>query len=537
MSIFPGAPASSPSSSRSLPFLVISTGALSGLLLALGITRQSLWIDESYVAWIVARDDLLSMYRSAIALHLSDALMPFYIVGMSAWTRAFGDSELILRLANLPFAVLFAAAMTALSAHLGRRWLWLPFLASPFLVFYMNEARAYMAVISLASVATVALLLYAEGQGTPRATVAICLTSCVLAFGVHMYSAFFLGSLVIFARLEVLNSLSERQRWRQDWLKPLLISLPFFLLVAAYDVYSLLHGSHGTKASTSWKNLAFAFYEFLGFAGLGPPRNDLRADPSRQAFAPYAALVAPALLVLLLCVWLLWSAPSDKDCQKVRRERHLLLAGCIGLALAITAAYVLRFNMLGRHVASFFPLLACWFLLRLRGFASAPRLPLRLTVTLALLGIVWVISDLRVVLLPRYSKDDYRAAADLAVRAPGVVFWNADAVTGRYYGIYLVGGPSEKDATLSLRMNAPWPVRRRAIFPDDWTEEQLINALRQETAHGDALAVLSKPDLYDRAGIWPKVLPRFQAEKIAQLAAFEVWRIPRRTDRPAGWPG
>ena len=507
MSIFPGAPASSPSSSRSPSFLAISTGALSGLLLALGITRQSLWIDESYVAWIVARDDLLSMYRSAIALHLSDALMPFYIVGMSAWTRAFGDSELLLRLANLPFAVLFAAAMTALSAHLGRRWLWLPFLASPFLVFYMKSA------------------------------VAICLTSCVLAFGVHIYSAFFLGSLVIFAGLEVLNSPGERQRRRRDWLKPLLISLPFFLLVVASDAYSFLHGSRGVKGSTSWKSLAFALYEFLGFAGLGPPRNDLRADPSPQAFAPYAALVVPALLVLLLCAWLLWSAPSDKDIREVRRERHLLLAGWIGLALATTAGYVLRFNMLGRHVASFFPLLACWFLLRLRGFASAPRLPLRLTVTLALLGIVWVISDLRLVLLPRYSKDDYRAAADLAVRAPGVVFWNADDVAGRYYGIYLVGGPSEKDATLSLMMNAPWPVRRRAIFPEDWTEEQLINALRQETAHGDALAVLSKPDLYDRAGIWPKVLPRFQAEKIAQPAAFEVWRIPRRTDRPAGWPG
>ena len=286
MSIFPGAPASSPSSSRSLPFLVISTGALSGLLLALGITRQSLWIDESYVAWIVARDDLLSMYHSAIALHLGDALMPFYMLGMFVWTQAFGASELLLRLANLPFAVLFAAAMTALSAHLGRRWLWLPFLASPFLVFYMNEARAYMAVISLASVATVALLLYAEGQGTPRATVAICLTSCVLAFGVHMYSAFFLGSLVIFAGLEVLNSLSERQRWRQDWLKPLLISLPFFLLVAAYDVYSFLHGSRGMKGSASWKNLAFAFYEFLGFAGLGPPRNDLRAIPARKRLLP-----------------------------------------------------------------------------------------------------------------------------------------------------------------------------------------------------------------------------------------------------------
>jgi hypothetical protein len=82
MSIFPGVPASSPSSSRSPSFLAISTGALSGLLLALGITRQSLWIDESYVAWIVARDDLLSMYHSAIALHLGEALMPFYMLGM-----------------------------------------------------------------------------------------------------------------------------------------------------------------------------------------------------------------------------------------------------------------------------------------------------------------------------------------------------------------------------------------------------------------------------------------------------------------------
>ena len=273
-------------------------------------------------------------------------------------------------------------------------------------------------------------------------------------------------------------------------------------------------------------------------------------DPSPQAFAPYAALVAPALLVLLLCVWLLCSAPSDKDSQKVRRERHLLLAGCIGVALATTAGYVLRFHMLGRHVASFFPLLACWFLLRLRGFASAPRLPLRLTVTLALLGIVWVISDLRLVLLPRYSKDDYRAAADLAVQAPGVVFWNADAIAGRYYGVYLVGGPSEKDATLSLRMNAPWPVRRRAIS-DDWTEEQLTNALRQETAQRRRARLpeqtrSSRPRQYLAQGLAPlsggkdRTAGRFRGlahpapDRSARWVARTTYLSGSRSDRSVG---
>jgi hypothetical protein len=512
---------------KPLSCATILPGALTGLFLALGITQQSLWIDESYVAWIVARDDPLSMYHDAITRQLGEPLMPFYILGQFFWTKAFGNSELVLRLANLPFAVLFAAAVTVLSVHLGRRWVCLPLLVSPFLVFYMNEARPYLAVISLAAVATVALLLYAEGQGPPRALVALCLASCALVFGMHLYTAFFLGSLVLFAAFEMLGSPAQRQRWRRHWLKPVLVSLPFFLLVAVYYAASFLAGSRGLKRPPSWKNLAFSCYEQVGFAGLGPPRNDLRAERSWHALAPYAPFLVPALLVLLLCAWVLWFSPPDPDLFKRRRERHLLLAGVLGIALAAVTAFLLQFNLLGRHLAAFFSLFACWFLLRLRSYAAAPVLPWRVTLALALLGIVWVVSDLRLLLLPDYGKDDYRAAANFAFEAPVSVFWCADHIAGRYYGISALGEPGELSAECALSMRAPWPVRRKALVFDQWTEQQLTDTLRRETLHADAFAILSKPDLHDPLGTWAKVLPQFQAEMIARLAAFEIWRIPR----------
>src|ERR1700719_2802298 len=105
----------------SVPVVAILGGALSGLLLTLGVTRDSLWIDEAYVAWVVARGDVSSMVDGALRLGMGEMFTPLYVLGMSAWVRAFGDSELALRLANVPFAVLFAGAMTALSVHLGRR--------------------------------------------------------------------------------------------------------------------------------------------------------------------------------------------------------------------------------------------------------------------------------------------------------------------------------------------------------------------------------------------------------------------------------
>jgi hypothetical protein len=134
---------------------------LGSALLMLAITRQSLWIDEAWTAWFAGHASMRSLLHVLMLAPGGDEQFPGYLIYMHAWVSLFGRSEIALRSSNLPFAVLFLFSLSWISTVLLKRpYAWLIVTLSPFLWFYMNEARPYVGLMASSSVVAAAVLTY-----------------------------------------------------------------------------------------------------------------------------------------------------------------------------------------------------------------------------------------------------------------------------------------------------------------------------------------------------------------------------------------
>ena len=144
----------------------LAWGCCSPALLGLAITHQSLWMDEGSTVWFASHQGIASFFSSLVGSRGApgDPQMLFYLLYMWGWIKMWGTSEVALRAANIPFAVLLLVTMRWASLRLfARSNAWLLLCLSPFVWFYMNEARPYIAVMSFSTLAVVAMLAYLMG--------------------------------------------------------------------------------------------------------------------------------------------------------------------------------------------------------------------------------------------------------------------------------------------------------------------------------------------------------------------------------------
>jgi hypothetical protein len=492
---------------------------LAPFLLAVSITGQSLWIDEAVMAYFASYDRLGDMFVTVTNLRTSDPQMPLYILYLWGWAKLFGASEYALRAANLPFAILLVAAMAWTSWRaLGRPALWVVFCLSPFVWFYMNEARPYVAIMACAALSTGALMVYiAAPERYGKIAPWLCLSALWVACGLQMLSAFLAPSLAVLAAFAMGE---KRQDWsaiRDDWKVPVLVHTPLFFGLGAYFVWTLSVGAGGMRETPGFGNIAFAFYEFMGFAGLGPPRDVMRAQPNLQVFFPYWPWLGIGALAIggFLSVSLL---------QIVRRRAcppGSVIALITGVALFVASSVVVEFRFWGRHLAVFFPLLS-FILIAAMGATLGARPWKRIGRTCVVsLACVWLLSDARLWALPEYQKDDYRLAASTALavahRSDASIVWAANLIAGRYYGF-------EFDQPLA---GVEWRSVGKAIFGANWSERQVSEYLSRTRRENPVVLVLSKPDLYDSAGIWTAAVEEFRAQKVASPNSFNIYLFER----------
>ena len=315
--------------------------------------------------------------------------------------KLWGTSELALRAANIPFAIVLVAAVCWASARCFERALRVDVLSlSPFVWFYMNEARPYMAVMSFSAVAIVAVLAYLMDHViTGYSLRGVSLVALLLAWGSHIVAAFLFPSLVFLIAAMAKQDPALRQGFLKDWLPASLFCLPGFVALGTFTC-GPLPTAWISPGKPGGANLAFVLYEFLGFAGLGPPRNELR-----ERLQPYmAAHYWPSLLICgaaAVAVGWLWSYVRPN-----RIARNLAGSFVVGIAIALTVSRVAHLRLLGRHVAMFFPMLL------ILAFSGKARY---ISAALTAVAIIWGISDARLVLLPRYAKDSYRAASSISM--------------------------------------------------------------------------------------------------------------------------
>jgi len=486
---------------------------------SLAVTRQSLWIDEGFTAWYASHPTIHSFFTALVGGSNSpgDPQLIFYLFYVWAWIKIFGASELSLRAANVPFAVLFVATMAWASRRLF--WspnLWVLFCLSPFFWFYLNEARPYAALMAFSAAASVALLAYLSDPERYFRTPWICLCALFLACGSHILAAFLLPVLLA---LIVASLVEDPGLWvvfSRHWRWPALCFMPPFIALGIFFTWVSTFGVNKESGSPGMANLAFALYEFAGFAGLGPPRNEIRQHPGAAVFAPYWPWILLGVLALLLSVL------SSLRSKPTVLFWNLLLSCVFGLAVAFAISVLGSFQVLGRHLSIFFPLLLMLPMIR----PKQPRSPASLRIALAAmisLGTAWTISDLRLVLMNSYAKDSYREACSIALAAArrdsATIIWAADPFTARYYG--LVALPSSPLSSAFTRDAIDRPILGSAIDPQNWN-------LNEAQAYFDNSAtpiilVLSKAHPFDAKGTWSSMVQSRRFAEIAHLNVFSIY--------------
>lgn len=490
--------------------------------LGLAITHQSLWMDEGYTVWFASHKTFASFFASLIGPPGTprDPQMLFYLTYMWAWVKVFSASEWALRAANIPFAILFMGTL----AWASRRFLrlpnlWVLFCLSPFFWFYLNEARPYIALMAFSAVVIVALLAYLMEPAEYKSSAPwCCLIALLLALGTHILAAFLLPSMAILTATTAAGDPIVRRNFMRDWSRAFCFCLPAFIALGAFYVWVSPNGVPKAEGEPGLANLAFVSYEFLGFAGLGPPRLELREEPHLYMLARYWPWLTIGVAVMLTVgLTLFRTAPL----KMVRNLATSLLAG-IGIALLISK--IEHFRVLDRHLSMFFPMLLVTLMLWPRSASLSKHAQFAGAAALLGLGIVWGISDARLVFLRKYEKDSYRTASSIAdARARstgGEILWAADPRTARYYGIEVTKGSGSSKIDENGGFNRP--VSNRATNATNWSIDEATAYLRDHAT--PAILVLNKVDIFDVKGAWRTLIQQQEPTEIAHPAGFSIYQ-------------
>jgi len=486
------------------PWVLAAACALSVSVIA--ISGESYWIDEASTVWHASHVAIGEWWRGLVGQASSDTQMPIYMLYVWVWQKVFGHGEVWMRAANVPWLVL-----GLVGAAWCRRHVLALATVSPFLWYYLNEARPYAMQIGASMLIAGALWRLAQGQregafGDSRRE------SLALAFGITMLAGSSLlgmvwagGALVVTWFVLGRSKVSELLAGgRTVWL----VTGVVLCALGAYYAFTLTLGARAASmGGPGVTNLLFVGYELLGFSGLGPGRVDLRSS-GVVALKPYLIPLTVYGVLVLLVMLSAARALSDHRHSRMAVRVGVVLAGVAGCLFAV--GVVTRFRVLGRHYAPLLPATLICLSVGL-GALWERRSTVARTIVVAFAAMS-LVSCLSLRLAQRHARDDYRGAAAIALESVGrgdVVWWSADKIAGQYYGLSMVlpGAPA--------RDHSAWAV----LNPSPEALDQL--AVPQ-------IIVVSKPDLFDNHGVLAAYLARSDFQPAERLPAFVVWRRARQ---------
>jgi len=479
-------------------------------------SADSIWVDEAQT-WRYARHTTFAdVWNEFRVEKFSEAQMPLGMLGAWSWAQILGTSEFALRAPN----VLYAVGAIICFYLIGRRedlpLLPLFLAVQPYLWFYVNEARPYALQMLGGSLLLLALHQVYRGDIASIRWVILWAVGAIVCSASSMLGAIptFAFSAVILWELLRLHYFPKRHQ-----IAIIAGTSLSLLALGLYYVRTLLVGSGGAKIwSVGLQNILFSGIEFLGFAGLLPPRQELR-ELARTGlsqtnellnlwlFALPTTLLAAAFAVLVF-YWF----------RNPKQTPHWIFA-CLAVfsgsaILLFLAALVVGFPFWGRHLAPVFPTFVaaagwafclCW---------RAPSLTIKIS-ALTLLALL-LASSLMLRFAPMHAKDNYRYAAALALEAVnegGTVWWAADPAGANYYGIF----PALPNKNVAAD-------KKNIILVSNITYEELSHQ-----PHPQMLAV-SKQDIYDSKGALQEWIEKHSPVAKHIKAAFQVFKYRSNDD-------
>jgi hypothetical protein len=340
-----------------------------------------------------------------------------------------------------------------------------------------------------------------------------------LATGMIMLGAFLIPSLIVALGVAYKSDWNKWKIFLKHWKWPGLIFLPFFLAMGGWFVWVTLYkGAAGQIETPSFINSLFGLYEFLGFLGLGPPRNLLRSAPSLHTIFQSGYIVT---FIIGITFWIIISIISIINLRKSGLANGIplmMIMFLAGIIFFYFVAYFFHFRYWGRHIAQFFPIFI-FILIGILANLSYRYREINLThFAVYTLMAVWLLSSVRLAFFNDYAKDDYRGAVAYvtsSVRHGGTIVWAADTICASYYGLSCTNDPLPKTF---------WPVQFKAVRAGNWDKDQMSDVLTNNPL--PIMIAISKSDLFDSNHTIENELKKRNAQLIASPNTFRIYLLP-----------
>ncbi len=488
-------------------FTLLCALGLALIVSALAISTQSFWIDECGVAYKASMPHLGDFWHKISTEGSADLQQPFHHFFAWGWEKLVGINEVALRSGNVPFILLgLSSLVCAFAGQRGvLRGMLLVLLTSPFVWYYLNEARPYAVQIgaSLIVFSSIYRLSWPDHPASERRWVLCLCFGMVLLAASGMLAMLWLGAYILSVLLS--TPTGRLRTLARSFPGAWTVTTILLLAMGLFYLWTLGIGARATSVGgTDIRNLAFIPYELLGFSGLGPGRLAIRNE-GLSAFGPY--------LPFLAIFGVVSGTVFATGCLALSRRLPVRTRWFWPLSFVLVGGFILvvgvtvHFRVLGRHCTPVLPLIA--FVLG-NGLVTLWESRRAVLKSLALLfAAASLASCLGIRFGSEHAKDDYRAAARHA-RAESergkLVWWSADREGAAIYGLTTVMNPDGSAVV--------WVVNPEPGFEKDLPKPDLV--------------ITSKPDIYDGTGALAEYLGREGYTRGTSFVAFTVWELPKR---------
>ncbi len=263
------------------------------------------------------------------------------------------------------------------------------------------------------------------------------------------------------------------------------IFLVLFTFISFYYLQSLLAGAGGMRAKPGIKNIIYIFYEFLGFIGVGPPRNYLRSNP----IIAIKDFIIPIVTVSILYFGFFIKFYYKKKGNKILDSSNkILFTFILTLLIFFIVAYLFHFRFWARHV-SFLLILVIFYFADL--VKNSLLLKNRFNIILIIfLAISWLYSDFNIRFNSNYYKDNYKGAVSKIIKMDdnNHIYYAGSIPAAEYYGLYFK----------NIRDIKKWPKIKECTSITNLKLNKLNKIISR--TNKNLIIIFKKYDLFDRNG-------------------------------------
>jgi hypothetical protein len=431
-------------------------------------------MDESLTAWWACQNSIIKILNTFLTIKVSDAQMPGYMLYICVWEKIFGFSEFSLRLASLPFAILFLFILWKMPlSTLFKKIYSILFCFSPFIWYNLNEARVNIILFSLSGYILFSIIFYFNREGNKNKKLVIYLGTLSFLLGLF-FSLLFIFSIIPITiviiyfikvnKLKILSLINNIYKYKGL----IFITLFIFTFIMTYYIYTILNDAGGIREFPRIFNLGVVMYEFLGFSGLGPPRNLVRAEMTVSILPKYIFKIA-SLFVLYLFI-LFYSFWGRLRKELILQSYPFFLSVIVTLTTFFIVAYILKFQFWGRHLIYILPYFIYFQSQVVSKYFDFKKNKL-FSISFIILILFLIISCLNIRFNNNYAKDNDKLAATMAINlttATDTILWVGPSASAAYYGIKVE----------DFDIPSKWKIYRYAKYVGEWSCNYFNNFIK-----------------------------------------------------------